>query len=1090
MRKKTVINVLALLVVLLLCVAVTGSYAKENAKDSKTEGVAKTTTNDYYRPFLNNIMTWYSNCGDGSYNPNTLQSGFEFPKGSSKFCTFEDGVVWGGFHKGRETAKVGGSTYWRGLQAGAILTPGGPDESQTPTADNATNAKYRAFTVRPDVTPSTPFSQVQATLEAEAKLVSRYSSISAQTLYNIYVADWNEWPAKSAANPNGMAPFKDVNGNGVYDPSVDIPGQPGADETLYYVANDCDASRSAALYGSTVIGIEMHRTVWAYNLPGALGNTIFESTVLINKSGAPLDSTFLVQWADVDNGDANDDYAGCDVARGLGYTYNGKASDATYGVQVPAVGYTFFQGPIIATGNPADSAVFRLNYRYGYKNLGMTTFVFFINSNATYSDPDHGVGGDEQWYRLMNGLISSSGAAFVNPITNEPTKFTLDGDPVKGTGWIDGTYGLIPGDRRQCQVTGPFTLANGDTQEVVVAHLVGLGSDRISSISVMKWYSDLAQAAYNSLFNIAAPPPTPVVQVDALDRELVLNWGSNPTIEGWNSNGYEFQGYNVYQFPTGSADISAATRVATYDKVDAITVIFDNVYDASTGYVINKPVEFGTDSGIKRTFDTKQDVIGSKPLANGSPYYFGVSSYSFKEGANPTHLESAPNLITVVPQSLTPGQRVNASFNQAVTPTHTAGISTAILNVNVAAPARVVGTDYEVNIVVLDSVFNNDLGYNVPNPRWRLVDKTSGNVVFGPSTVFSVPDDDNPTAAGLKLSLSGAPFYTYGKELGANRWSGPSDYNFTRVNPGTPGDPTTVSGAAGIYAGNDFFGIGLLAPSDPLPTVEIEFVPKGQGQNAYDFVRLPTTGSTTAPYYGFFPQPFKVWELNPDGTRKRQLDFMFMESSSSSFYDSVWAPGASAGDREYWFVIAETYTATPKAKYAAGSTLGDACDADSICWSGWMTLADETLPPYVSGDVWTMVATNIVTAQDKWTFSTRALAPTTSTDVAKSDVTKINVFPNPYIGFNPLEKNKYERFVTFSHLPNKATIRIFNLAGVLVRTLAKNTSDQFFQWDLKNESGFPVAAGMYIVYIDLPDLGTTKTLKLGVIPEQQYIDRW
>jgi hypothetical protein len=110
----------------------------------------------------------------------------------------------------------------------------------------------------------------------------------------------------------------------------------------------------------------MHRTVWAYNLPGALGNTIFESTVLINKSGAPLDSTFLVQWADVDNGDANDDYAGCDVARGLGYTYNGKASDATYGVQVPAVGYTFFQGPIIATGNPADSAVFRLNYRYGY----------------------------------------------------------------------------------------------------------------------------------------------------------------------------------------------------------------------------------------------------------------------------------------------------------------------------------------------------------------------------------------------------------------------------------------------------------------------------------------------------------------------------------------------------------------------------------------------------------------------------------------------------------------------------------------------------------------------------------------------------
>jgi hypothetical protein len=61
---------------------------------------------------------------------------------------------------------------------------------------------------------------------------------------------------------------------------------------------------------------------------------------------------------------------------------------------------------------------------------------------------------------------------------------------------------------------------------------------------------------------------------------------------------------------------------------------------------------------------------------------------------------------------------------------------------------------------------------------------------------------------------------------------------------------------------------------------------------------------------------------------------------------------------------------------------------------------------------------------------------------------------------------------------------------VLVRTLMKDVDDQFLQWDLKNESGFPVAAGMYIVYIDLPDLGTTKILKLGVIPEQQYIDRW
>jgi len=31
---------------------------------------------------------------------------------------------------------------------------------------------------------------------------------------------------------------------------------------------------------------------------------------------------------------------------------------------------------------------------------------------------------------------------------------------------------------------------------------------------------------------------------------------------------------------------------------------------------------------------------------------------------------------------------------------------------------------------------------------------------------------------------------------------------------------------------------------------------------------------------------------------------------------------------------------------------------------------------------------------------------------------------------------------------------------------------------------------MYIAHIDMPDQGMTKILKLGVIPEQQFLDRW
>jgi hypothetical protein len=128
---------------------------------------------------------------------------------------------------------------------------------------------------------------------------------------------------------------------------------------------------------------------------------------------------------------------------------------------------------------------------------------------------------------------------------------------------------------------------------------------------------------------------------------------------------------------------------------------------------------------------------------------------------------------------------------------------------------------------------------------------------------------------------------------------------------------------------------------------------------------------------------------------------------------------------------------------------------------------------------------------DQFTFSPGSKAAVKSnTDLAKSEVEKINVFPNPYYALNPQETNRFVRFVTFSHLPPNCTVRIFNLAGHLVRSIAKEGAanpTQFMQWDLNNQFGFPVASGIYIAYIDMPDLGKTKVLKVAVIQEQEVL---
>ena len=55
---------------------------------------------------------------------------------------------------------------------------------------------------------------------------------------------------------------------------------------------------------------------------------------------------------------------------------------------------------------------------------------------------------------------------------------------------------------------------------------------------------------------------------------------------------------------------------------------------------------------------------------------------------------------------------------------------------------------------------------------------------------------------------------------------------------------------------------------------------------------------------------------------------------------------------------------------------------------------------------------------------------------------KLNVIvtPNPYIMTNLWEQNKYERQISFTRLPNECKIRIYTLAGDLVKIIEHKES--------------------------------------------------
>ncbi len=100
----------------------------------------------------------------------------------------------------------------------------------------------------------------------------------------------------------------------------------------------------------------------------------------------------------------------------------------------------------------------------------------------------------------------------------------------------------------------------------------------------------------------------------------------------------------------------------------------------------------------------------------------------------------------------------------------------------------------------------------------------------------------------------------------------------------------------------------------------------------------------------------------------------------------------------------------------------------------------------------------------------------------KVKLDKINVFPNPYYGTHGLETSNSERYVRFINLPEKATIRIFNLGGTFIQKIEKDSRYDFIDWDLRNHHNVFIASGLYIAYIELPEIGN-KILKIAVILE-------
>jgi hypothetical protein len=1129
MRTITIKTFLGLIIIFsILALSTANAERPKNTSDNKLQSLLKPTGAPLNAMLnINNFTTWYRADGESSDPSSGALDGGVFPRGT-KWVIYQDGIVWGGkayldaAHTQQaplQLIRIGGQTYNVGTVRGRIA---GMDSLAV--AVSPADADVRIYRIRRDYKA---LSADELKLDAAGVneiLVGDVTTAQMEAVTSQYHTDWSAWPVQYGA------PYIERNGTpGYQNPpafnydkasgplftvdsliagSYDEPGLAGsdpnspADQVIWTVYNDLNETATLGLYGSYPIGLEVQATLWGYKRTDAMGNLYFKKIKIINKGGVDvgggtkgsfyIDSMYIAQWSDPDLGAFGDDLSGCDSVLSLGFIYNGNAIDAEFTkfkLPPPAAGYDFLQGPLVA-GAPSDTGIFDLKKVGGKINLGMSSFAYFAAGSAI-SDPLFTYDGGLRWWKMLRGFVPddpiSPEKLYDHPPGYPISKFPLSGDPVARKGFLDGlgeNYSFAPGDRRIVLNTGPFTLAPADTQEIVVGTVGGMGADRLSSIAVMKFNDRFVQNTYDALFQVPKAPDAPSVTYAELNREIILEWGSNlPSVtkietEVKEPGAYKFEGYNVYQLPSSSSGLSQAVRITTYDLATDPTVVLDEQFEPNSGQILNLPVQFGSNSGITRNIQIKRDyVLDVDQLSNGQEYYFAVTAYSVatQPGYLPKSLESVVNVMTVRPKYPQVGTRYHSSYDEMIEPTHVTGIADAKIDFRIIDPTKITGDTYEIRLAAPDSievVFEGDT-LKFPNIQWSLYNATK-DVVSIPLSNNYVIDPANKILDGFRLGFSASPYWIPGEEISSQKYLPSTNLNWEGVDWGG----STFDG--GLDVGYNFFGSTLL-PYEVKKTVEVRFNP-AQGQNAYDYLR--TTSSGGAAYIGFFPQPFTVWDVT-DPTNERQIDFLFMEQSGRTTYDSIWAPGEASGAREYFFFVDETYTSTEKSEYV-GTNANWAGANKPVLYSGWYVLTDAGKPAYNDGDVWRITATKVLTLEDLWRFDTKNYKSTFSADLQKSDAkNNIKVFPNPYYAFNSAEIQTTQKFVTFNNLPPRAIFRIFNLAGQLVFKEEKNDPSQFFRWNLVNNDRFPVASGMYIVYIDMPDIGTTKTLKVAIIQEQE-----
>ena len=682
-------------------------------------------------------------------------------------------------------------------------------------------------------------------------------------------------------------------------------------------------------------------------------------------------------------------------------------------------------------------------------------------------------------------------------------------------------------DQRFVQSYGPVeSLAPGDSFNIIITVAIGEG------LAGLQASADWAQKLYDDGYVAPAPPPSPLVAAYPADGQVTLVWES----EGrWVDNEVSkrieeyvdvtdpekiFEGYRVYR-----RDV--AYDASTGDPVEDWTMLMEFDKPSATG-------NFFTVSHVGKQSDAVIENMGDEPFFGSffksAVYMIKFNSSTTFEVVNTTLWEvmsynpefDGEGYVVVDPDSFEPypdgtyrsgtliyfgGLYVQISDGPSGPP-----VTGDIFRV-VSTPSQALGEDAGIKNFYTDEGLTNGLeytyavtSYDTGNPKAGLPAMESSQIETmvhvvpraqpagyrGPTADIEWQGQGSVTVEPTVLAPNKITGHQYKMVWYGAQQTGPAAYitgpgyqppAYEIINT-TTNETVVEKQPFDWYDPEHQEAVEVLSPMFDGVVLKITGVDVSYGtpdENPILDVKL-TAGSVTdwsvdiqSPGFGENTWPNVWWSTY---YRPHTYSITFTDDTHVEVVDEDTGEEIQFNDQR-----AEGYAILTGSGWLDEYVRADTPDFFRIYIRGGYVFIRDPNQEISAGDVFTVEMGGISAPRDGDEFLLTTKEETLDADNIEADLGKIRVVPNPYFVTNRAVTSEGTDKIFFTHLPPKCTIRIYTLAGELVRTIEHISTEPYSpddrssqgdkggtaSFELLNRYNQALASGVYIFHVEAQD---------------------